>query len=53
MKKLDRRKFFAKLSIGFIGISIINFFGFKVFSKTRIVQKINITVHEEAIKRIK
>lgn len=53
MKNFNRRSFFKKLSITAIGLSIINFFGFKIFSKTRITQKININEHKEAIKRIR
>ena len=53
MKNYNRRNFFEKISIGLFGLSIMNFFGFKTFKKIRITQKIKITEHKEAIKRIK
>ena len=51
--KIGRRKFFGRLGMGALAITVISSLPFKLFAKQNKEQKVKVLIHPAAVKRTK
>lgn len=50
---IGRRKFFSRVGMGALGLTLLSSFPFKLFAKEKNMKKIKVKIHPSAVKRNK
>ena len=50
---IGRRKFFGRVGMGALGLTLLSSFPFKLIAKEKNTKKVNVKIHPSAVKRIK